>query len=856
MKFGETLSQRSVPKWTAYNVNYNELKHLIKNKTSAGVAGPRDIPTQGRNKWEELENQLFRLLEAEYDNVTLFLKSKQGEIERRLAHLERQIKIAQRAVQDNALDKPVLQARKYRQMLRDIEDIGDEIQNLSRFAAVQKTAFRKILKKYRKWTGSTALQTRLDVEVFSSKKLQTDFSDYLQQLSEEKAILTEELAEPMLTGRPREPSQERHNKRISASAKRSPITQINESLLRGPLAFDAAILTVPYGEAAGSAFYWIHPDNLDEARTILLRHMRDASVPSTHSRHNSETSIASKAHLESFSKSNTVLTHMVVFDNAYRFVKDTSTSRPSRIALGGHWSSEPDAVVTLAGLSPTSSGGTMLTLSRQDLARALQREVPATNISKEIAAIQNYLTEHRDVKPLAEVCSTRNRYVGITNTADVGNWATLDTDITVTTVDMAQVGQPEQKSQEGDAFPYAILHIRWEFARTPAVVRAFDESHLVERVHDFTMEDMAIHTAQKELPEPSWRPLLEKDIRKVPLVPRLSRPGTANRTRLSPTDVSGTSSGPSSTEGPAGSVFSAGTAGQSSATSDAAGLSDTAISKVSETTSPSTRKKKRARIQVPEREPPPTRYWNEFDDPESEYNQEEGYVIYVNPDESTFPGAETISKAFEVMYESFNKSKAKVVSWLPPLSVKGPGTAAEHEPLLDDQRSYTEDADTSSSENEVQEPQPQRSPTSGRKSRRSKRYSGSKFRSHQLLTPRQKTLEWTLFYFYSGLIAISYILLVMSSILLGTGRRKAYFEVDAGVLAGVISAEVCAVAAMVLIMMRKQRLSVVHWGLVAVLVASVVVIGVALIALMFAGDRTGAERKGRVGRVEGWELVR
>ncbi|KAI1616209.1 hypothetical protein EDD36DRAFT_126162 [Exophiala viscosa] len=856
MKFGDTLSQRSVPKWTAYNVNYNEIKHLIKNKTSAGAAGPRDIPTQGRNKWEELENQLCKVLGAEYDNVTLFLRSKQGEIERRLAHLEKQIKIAQRAVQDNALNKPVLQARKYRQMLRDIEDIGDEIQNLSRFAAVQKTAFRKILKKYRKWTGSTSLQTRLDVEVFSSKKLQTDFSDYLQQLSEEKAILTEELAEPMLTGRLREPSQERQNKRISASAKRSPITQINESVLRGPLAFDAAILTVPYGEASGSAFYWIHPDNLDEARTILLRHMRDASVPSTHSGHNSETSI-SKKHVEFFSKSNTIVTHMVVFDNAYRFVKDTSTSRPSRIALGGHWSSEPNAVVTLAGLSPTSSGGTMLTLSRQDLARALQRQFPAPNISKEIAAIQNYLTEHRDVKPLAEVCSTRNRYVGITNTADVGNWATLDTGVTVAPADMAVVGEPEHKSQAGDAFPYAILHIRWEFARTPAVVRAFDESHLVERVHDFTIEDMAVHTAQKDLAEPSWQSLLEKDIRKVPILPRLARTGAANRSRLNPADIGGTSSGPSSTEGPAASIFSAGTNGQSSATSDGAGASDDAISKLSDASGPSTRRKKRARIVVPERSPPPTRYWNEFDDPESEYNQEEGYVIYVNPDESTFPGAETVSKAFEAISEGFNKGKATVISWFPPLSPHGKATAAEQEPLLDDQHSVTntEDADTSSSETDDTVPQPQRSPRSAR-SRRSKRLSGSKFRDHQLLTPRQKMLERTLFYFYTGLIAISYILLVMSSILLATGRRKAYFEVDAGVFAGVISAEACAVAAMILIMMRKQRLSVLHWGLVAVTVASVVVIGVALIALMFAGQSSGADRRGSVDIDDDWELLR
>jgi len=848
MKFGDTLYQRSVPKWAAYNVKYNELKHLIKTRTSAGVVVPVGIPVQGKSKWEELENELFRLLEAEYDNVTLFLRSKQGEIERRLAYLEKQIKLAQRAVQDNALDKPIMQARKYRQLMRDLEEIGDEVLNLSRFAAVQKTAFRKILKKYRKWTGSTVLQTRLDVEVFSSKKLQTDFSDYLQQLSEEKAILTEELAGPMLTGRPREPSpaSERQQKRTSASAKRSPITKLNESILRGPLAFDAALMTVPYGEAAGSAVYWIHQDNLDAARALLLRHMRDSSIPSTPPRNNSLDSIGARIKSAASSNSRALLTHMLVFDNAQRYVKDHSTSRPSRIALSGHWSSDPEAVVTLAGLAPTSSDSTMLTLNRKDLALALQRDTPVSNTSENVIAIQRYLREHRDIKPLAETCFTRNRYVGLTNTADVGNWATLDSGITVTTVDMAQVGVSQPHSQAGDVFPYSVLHIRWEFARTPAVVRAFDESHLVERVHEFSLEDMAIHTAQKDLPVPSWQSLLEKDIRKVPLVPYMSRGGTASRTRLNPTDVAGSSSGPSSSDGPQGSIFSAGTVGNTSVTSESAGPSSAGPSKISATPS-KTRRKKRARIKLPERSPSPVRYWNEFDDGDSDVNPEQGYVIYVDPDESAFPGAESIGKAFGAIYDSFSKGKSRIVSWLPLVSSKGQGTTGERAPLLGSENSADEDPDTSSSEtDELVVPHSQRTPTSRRRSRRSGP-PGSVYRRHQILTPRQKALERTLFSFYTGLIAVCYVLLFLSGILLATGRRKAYFEVDAGVLGGVVSAESCAVAAMILIMMRKQKLSVVHWGLVAVLVASAVVVGVALLALMFAAGRPGSDNKGSAG---------
>lgn len=98
-----------------------------------------------------------------------------------------------------------------------------------------------------------------------------------------------------------------------------------------------------------------------------------------------------------------------------------------------------------------------------------------------------------------------------------------------------------------------------------------------------------------------------------------------------------------------------------------------------------------------------------------------------------------------------------------------------------------------------------------------------------------------LFWFYTGLISVSYIMLIMSGILLGTGRKKAYWEVDIGVLGGVIAAETCSVAAIILILMRKQRLGVIHWGLVGVSVATVVVIGVALLALMFAGVKSTAD---------------
>jgi len=842
MKFGETLYQRSVPKWAAYNVNYNELKRLIKLRTSSGVALPLTIPGQGISRWEDLEKELFSLLKDQHDNITLFLRSKQGEIERRLTYLERQVRIAQHAVAGNTSDRPVLQARKYQRLVQEAEDIGDDILNLSRFAAVQKTAFRKILKKYRKWTGSTTLQQRLDVEVFSLNPIRVDYADYLERLAIQTTIITDKLAGPIPTGRTRKPAGRPRLSTAAPAPQKASITRLNEAAAHSPLLFDATLSSVPYGEYAGSAFYWIHPDNLDEARALLLRHMRDLRGPATLSRANSATSFTSEGR-----QSVIATTHTVLFDNAQRFTHDTSTVKPSKIALSARWSEEQDATVTLSALAPSVPDTQVLILRRKEIGPALRRDLsPKSDLrnADEVGKIQSYLAEHRDVKPLVEVCSKRSRYTGITNSADVGTWATLDTSVSMAPVDVDQVGVPGHDIPAGEVFPHAVLHIRWEFIRAPTVVRAFDESHLAERVPGFTLEEAAICTICKDLPPPAWRPILEKDIRKVPVVPR--KPRISRNNTLTGTEIS---SGPSSTDGAAAHSILSAHQGPSSATSEdlMPGVSGigTAIAprpgkpKALATGVP--RKQKRARIQTPERSlMRQQRYWNEFDDGEEDVNPQESYAIYVNPNEPLFPGAETVSKAFGAMYDGLSKGTSRAISLIS--NHERSGKSMERTPLLGQDRQQTTDADAESSESDTDElfirghPLPPK-----RKSHPQSQSQGPGrppvYRPHQPLTPRQKALEKMLFYFYTGLIVLSYVMLAMAGILLDAGRRKAIVQVDAGVIVGVVVAEICAIVSVVLLFSRRQQLSILHWALMGVAIAGVVVVGVAIVSLMWVATQ-------------------
>lgn len=86
--------------------------------------------------------------------------------------------------------------RKLAKFELDVVQCGDEIQDLRRFVNAQVVAFRKILKKYKKWTGSPSVGTRFKENVLYDPKSFTnrDFhplqAHYEELLSELRAAAT------------------------------------------------------------------------------------------------------------------------------------------------------------------------------------------------------------------------------------------------------------------------------------------------------------------------------------------------------------------------------------------------------------------------------------------------------------------------------------------------------------------------------------------------------------------------------------------------------------------------------------------------------------------------------------------
>ncbi|KAJ2891993.1 uncharacterized protein MKZ38_010459 [Zalerion maritima] len=168
MKYGENITRISVPKWNIHNVDYNPLKNYIKANTKRDDSKAKAIaiPGQPDTARAQFEEQLFEDLCQEHHRVSLFVRTKSEELSRRLQHASNQIHhLALRCNQSSRAS-----SRRYSKLLRyeqELLKIGDDINNLPRFASAQTEAFRKIIKKYRKWTGSSTLGDRFKHNVLA-----------------------------------------------------------------------------------------------------------------------------------------------------------------------------------------------------------------------------------------------------------------------------------------------------------------------------------------------------------------------------------------------------------------------------------------------------------------------------------------------------------------------------------------------------------------------------------------------------------------------------------------------------------------------------------------------------------------
>lgn len=201
MKFGQHLERESVPEWNLHNLDYNSLKHEIKVHTTRDQATAMTIPGHKDEALTRFEQGLYMELCRQHERLQLFVCSKADEISRRLDHLSKNInRWVTKSHDENVPNDALKYQRRYAKYERELLRCGGDIQALQRFVRVQCVAFRKILKKYKKWTGSTTLTARFaetilaDPQSFTRRDLsylQDRFDEINRDLQHSAPVLSE-----------------------------------------------------------------------------------------------------------------------------------------------------------------------------------------------------------------------------------------------------------------------------------------------------------------------------------------------------------------------------------------------------------------------------------------------------------------------------------------------------------------------------------------------------------------------------------------------------------------------------------------------------------------------------------------
>ncbi|KAF2677249.1 hypothetical protein K458DRAFT_350541 [Lentithecium fluviatile CBS 122367] len=856
MKYGDTLRQRSIPEWGHFNIDYDYLKDIIKHQTTSGTGKATSIPGQGETSERAFGDTFFRELKGQHDRINRFIRSKSGEIERRLEHISESLEQlqARQALEDSGGKLRARVVESYAKIDADVTKAGEEIRSLSRFQVTQRMGFRKILKKYRRWTKDQELDRRFRDEVTNSQSsfYQLDLGylldKYIDVLSALRAIFDASGASSAPQG-------------AQAS---SPASRITRVVNHGTeVDFDLALSITPLGSRGSKATYWIHPDHIVEVEVLLLQQMRLHPGPIASTPQESRTTTPkrriSSANVDKYF-GNMDETGLLILDHPESFAikqnastigstEETTGTIQAKAAGNARWASSGEAAVVV-GLERPTEDVKSARLKRKYLAAFLDTDVSFDNPqdsevqdrdeterdeSTEVCttAIRQWLEEHKNVKPIAGVCSKRTRFVGLHNNSAGGMWATLDVGIVMKdSVHMDLNGEEwfSEARTDSKGFPHAVLEVRREGTHSSTLIQTLDHSHLVERVHGFSMEAHAVWTCCKPsaMSAPVWISLLDNDIRKLP------PPVRRQRRKASSTVGSHSQTSPPQTSTSATSLTEGQTSPFTSRHDESSATS--APEFVDPPPLQAFRKKRKPFADYPPLIQPPEpeaqRYWNEYDNPESE---DEGYYIYLDPNESVgYPGKEFFKVCAAKTRMLFRIRQAPQETSSLSAVESSDDESGDESPVAATNGYGTF---TSRSNGQIHEGyfsglfrtfrDPHRELEAWRASRRERRTLLSE------LQVRRQSIEITKFRFYTTCIVMATVLSTVLGMMTITSRKKERGLVGYAVLFGTFFNFFLCLTAFISMKTRRERLGWLHQGVVALLVGANVIVDVVLLRWVF-----------------------
>jgi hypothetical protein len=651
---------------------------------------------------------------------------------------------------------------------------GEEIKSLSRFVGAQRTAFRKLLKKYKKWTGSTQLEERVRREVLDDPKSFTQYD--LRPLLEDYSGTLNDIR-TLFNARQQQSTFNTTDAQAETTTKESStIAKLQASVSGGSRTdFDTTLATSPLGDTGTFASYFVHHDNVVELQVLLLQHLR-------YFMRSSMTSTGSPVPPSSRNGIEEPDCFTLAADCPDRFIQEQSAltvderehlsgSTPQWTKLCARWNSGDDALVAARSGSSRMSTFRLKPKHVDDFfdksGPFLPRRESMRGSATELSDVRDVLTSDDAVRALYTLQCNRSRFVSIGNSTNSTILASLDTNIS-----FAAAGASENRTN----FPFAVLLVRQEGTGDSSLLNTLNSTHLVERVRGFSMEYHAIWNLYKPstVAAPFWITMLSRDIRKLPpAAPKRTSSNSATESNSPANGAAIASTGSSVMDTTDGTTTVVGTSRNTSM-----GNGD------SEVPAPPLRafRNKRRREYPEATAQPQAKYWSEYDHPEDGSDAGDAYVIYIDPNERS-----SISIFFEKLSRVFSrKPRDEDENLLSPTTTH------------DDESSSDEDARLLSA-------------------RTPKTYGSIGSRPN--LQHRQSQSIYVQPYDNSQLIpqfaavslVASLVILVVAYLLAATGRHKLATEVDAGVIFAIVSSLVFAIVG-VAALWREKDLSWISWG--------------------------------------------
>lgn len=283
--------------------------------------------------------------------------------------------------------------------------------------------------------------------------------------------------------------------------------------------FDTALVSTPTGPHSQKVVYWVHPDNIMDVHILLMRTSNlktwEKILDPTASSHGGSSASSRRVSLDAGASDprNTggkETTFLICDEIARSRFQNSPVAEGSEEMAGGQALQQAAVRVQYCHserfLLAVDTGGEFFSKSPVNLPESrihiakFERRPPLHDYGgyspeaykliddfRDAKEAYQWLKDHPKTRPIAQVRSKRSQFVGLENSAKLGIYTTLNTDIKMAKCRQDALSLKDssdlilRSKPYGDwrPFPFAVLEVRVEGECSPAHLEMLDETHLV-----------------------------------------------------------------------------------------------------------------------------------------------------------------------------------------------------------------------------------------------------------------------------------------------------------------------------------------------------------------------------------------